>query len=417
MSSTSTHTATPPSEAARAILVGVDFGRQSAKQGFDESLDELALLAESAGDTPVAKVIARRQAPDAALFVGSGKADEIKLLVQAHQAHTVLFDQAISPAQQRNLERGLGVPVADRTALILEIFAARAQSHEGKLQVELARLQYLATRLVRRWCHLERQSGGIGMRGGPGEAQIELDRRMIDDRIKKTKDRLKQVQKQRSTQRRSRSRNGVFKVSLVGYTNAGKSTLFNALTKARAYAANQLFATLDTTTRSLYLEQAGASVSLSDTVGFIRDLPHKLVEAFRATLQEAADADLLLHVVDAASPVLDEQMAEVERVLEEIGAGQVPQILVYNKQDLLADDQRPREIVDAMLRPNGSTEPTPRVFVSAIDGSGLAELRQLISTAMQAQPLIPDERDPRFDVDPSHLLDDDEPTSSDPSQA
>lgn len=412
MSSTSTHDATPPSEAARAILVGVDFGRHRAAQGFDESLDELALLAESAGDTPVAKIIARRQAPDAALFVGSGKADEIKLLVQAHQAHTVLFDQAISPAQQRNLERVLGVPVADRTALILEIFAARAQSHEGKLQVELARLQYLATRLVRRWSHLERQSGGIGMRGGPGEAQIELDRRMIDDRIKKTKERLKQVQKQRSTQRRSRSRNGVFKVSLVGYTNAGKSTLFNALTKARAYAANQLFATLDTTTRSLYLEQAAASVSLSDTVGFIRDLPHKLVEAFRATLQEAADADLLLHVIDAASPVLDEQMAEVERVLEEIGAAGVPQILVYNKQDLLPDDQRPREIVDAMLRPNGSTEPTPRVFVSALDGSGLAELRQLIATAMQTQPLIPDERDPRFDADPSDI-----DSSSDPSQA
>lgn len=414
MSASSSPSATPPSEAARAILVGVDFGRHAAKQGFDESLDELALLAESAGDTPVAKVIARRQAPDAALFVGSGKADEIKLLVQAHQAHTVLFDQAISPAQQRNLEKVLGVPVADRTALILEIFAQRAQSHEGKLQVELARLQYLATRLVRRWSHLERQSGGIGMRGGPGEAQIELDRRMIDDRIKKTKERLKQVQRQRSTQRRSRSRNGVFKVSLVGYTNAGKSTLFNALTKARAYAANQLFATLDTTTRSLYLEQAGASVSLSDTVGFIRDLPHKLVEAFRATLQEAADADLLLHVVDASSPVLDEQMAEVERVLDEIGAGDVPQILVYNKQDLLDEDQRPREIVDAMLRPSGSTEPTPRVFVSAIDGSGLAELRQLIAAAMQAQPLIPDERDPRFDVDPSDL---EEPSSSDPTQA
>jgi GTPase len=413
LSSTSAHTAAPPSEAARAILVGVDFGRQSAKQAFDESLDELALLAESAGDTPVAKVIARRQAPDAALFVGSGKADEIKLLVQAHQAHTVLFDQAISPAQQRNLERVLGVPVADRTALILEIFAARAQSHEGKLQVELARLQYLATRLVRRWSHLERQSGGIGMRGGPGEAQIELDRRMIDDRIKKTKDRLKQVQKQRSTQRRSRARNGVFKVSLVGYTNAGKSTLFNALTKARAYAANQLFATLDTTTRSLYLEQAAASVSLSDTVGFIRDLPHKLVEAFRATLQEAADADLLLHVVDAASPVLDEQMAEVDKVLEEIGAADVPQILVYNKQDLLPDDQRPRETVDALLRGSGSTAPTPRVFVSALDGSGLAELRQLIATAMQAQPLIPDERDPRFDADPSDI----ESSTSDPSQA
>jgi len=327
LSETSSHTATPPSEAARAILVGVDFGRHSAARGFDETLDELALLAESAGDTPVARVIARRQAPDAALFVGSGKVDEIKLLVDAHHAHTVLFDQAISPAQQRNLERALGVPVADRTALILEIFAARAKSHEGKLQVELARLQYLATRLVRRWSHLERQSGGIGMRGGPGEAQIELDRRMIDDRIKKTKERLKQVQRQRSTQRRSRARNGVFKVSLVGYTNAGKSTLFNALVKARAYAANQLFATLDTTTRSLYLDQVGVSVSLSDTVGFIRDLPHKLVEAFQATLQEAADADLLLHVVDAASPVLEEQMLEVDKVLNEIGAfgGTTPQ--------------------------------------------------------------------------------------------
>ncbi|KQW44741.1 GTPase HflX [Pelomonas sp. Root662] len=397
--------------------MGVDFGRHRSAQGFDESLDELALLAESAGDTPVAKVIARRQAPDAALFVGSGKADEIKLLVQAHQAHTVLFDQAISPAQQRNLERVLGVPVADRTALILEIFAARAQSHEGKLQVELARLQYLATRLVRRWSHLERQSGGIGMRGGPGEAQIELDRRMIDDRIKTTKERLKRVQRQRGTQRKARSRNGVFRVSLVGYTNAGKSTLFNALVKARTYAADQLFATLDTTTRSLYLEQAAASVSLSDTVGFIRDLPHKLVEAFRATLQEAADADLLLHVVDAASPVLDEQIAEVERVLAEIGAADVPQILVYNKQDLLPEDQRPRETVDAVLRSAGGTQPTPRVFVSALDGSGLAELRQLIATAMQAQPLIPDERDPRFDADPSHSSDADEPSSSDPTQA
>ncbi|PZP36797.1 MAG: GTPase HflX [Roseateles depolymerans] len=375
------------------MLVGVDFGRHSAARGFDETLDELALLAESAGDTPVARVIARRQAPDAALFVGSGKVDEIKLLVDAHHAHTVLFDQAISPAQQRNLERALGVPVADRTALILEIFAARAKSHEGKLQVELARLQYLATRLVRRWSHLERQSGGIGMRGGPGEAQIELDRRMIDDRIKKTKERLKQVQRQRSTQRRSRSRNGVFKVSLVGYTNAGKSTLFNALVKARTYAANQLFATLDTTTRSLYLDQVGASVSLSDTVGFIRDLPHKLVEAFQATLQEAADADLLLHVVDAASPVLEEQMIEVDKVLSEIGAGDVPQILVYNKQDLLDDDQKPRSISDAVMR-NGAAEPTPRVFVSARDGTGLAELRRLIAEAMLASGLNGSEHPP-----------------------
>ncbi|MEL4179977.1 GTPase HflX [Roseateles sp. PN1] len=382
------------------MLVGVDFGRNAKGSTFDATLDELALLAESAGDTPVARVIAKRQAPDAALFVGSGKADEIKLLVQAHQAHTVLFDQAISPAQQRNLERVLGVPVADRTALILEIFAARAKSHEGKMQVELARLQYLATRLVRRWSHLERQSGGIGMRGGPGEAQIELDRRMIDDRIKTIKDKLKKVQRQRSTQQRARARNSVFRVSLVGYTNAGKSTLFNALVKARSYAADQLFATLDTTTRSLYLEQAGMSVSLSDTVGFIRDLPHKLVEAFRATLQEAADADLLLHVVDAASPNLDEQMREVERVLAEIDAAGIPQILVYNKQDMLDEDQRPREAMDWLERPDvgrGGAVRVPRVFVSALDGTGLDILREQIVLAMQRAPsdASSDPRDPR----------------------
>jgi len=318
--------------------------------------------------------------------LGAGEADEIKLLVQAHQAHTVLFDQAISPAQQRNLERVLGVPVADRTALILEIFAARAKSHEGKLQVELARLQYLATRLVRRWSHLERQSGGIGMRGGPGEAQIELDRRMIDERIKVTKERLKKVQRQRGTQRRARERNEVFKVSLVGYTNAGKSTLFNALVKARSYAANQLFATLDTTTRSMYLEAAGTSISLSDTVGFIRDLPHKLVEAFRATLQEAAEADLLLHVVDAASPVLDEQMAEVERVLAEIGAADIPQILVYNKLDMVEDSQRPRAAVDWLERP-GAGPRVPRVFVSALSGEGLDRLREQIVQAMPGPDL------------------------------
>lgn len=391
MTSSSSHPTPPVLEEARAILVGVDFGR-SAKTGasFDATLDELALLAESAGDTPVARVIARRQAPDAALFVGSGKADEIKLLVQAHQAHTVLFDQAISPAQQRNLERVLGVPVADRTALILEIFAARAKSAEGKMQVELARLQYLATRLVRRWSHLERQSGGIGMRGGPGEAQIELDRRMIDDRIKTIKEKLKKVERQRSTQQRARARNSVFRVSLVGYTNAGKSTLFNALVKARTYAADQLFATLDTTTRSLYLEQAGASVSLSDTVGFIRDLPHKLVVAFRATLQEAADADLLLHVVDAASPVLDEQMLEVERVLDDIGAAAIPQIIVYNKQDMLEEDQRPRELLDWIERPGdgaGAGLRAARVFVSALDGSGLDILREQIVLAMQSESM------------------------------
>ena len=362
---------------ARAILVGVDVGGDSS---FDPTLDELAQLAESAGDLPVARVVTRRKAPDPALFVGSGKADEIKALVLGHQADAVLFDQALSPAQQRNLERHLGVPVADRTMLILEIFAARAQSHEGKLQVELAQLQYLSTRLVRRWSHLERQRGGIGTRGGPGEAQIELDRRMIGVRIKSVKERLEKVKRQRRTQRRSRERNETFRVSLVGYTNAGKSTLFNALVKARSYAADQLFATLDTTTRQLYLEDAGRSVSLSDTVGFIRDLPHKLVEAFEATLQEAADADLLLHVVDAASPLLAEQMAEVQRVLGDIGADAVPQVLVYNKVDRLELTQRPRLPVDTLELEGGVR--AARVFVSALDGEGLDALRGVIAEAV-----------------------------------
>lgn len=364
------------------VLVGVDLGPGSS---FDATLDELALLAISGGDEPVARVIARRKAPDAALFVGSGKADEIKAIVEAEQARGVIFDQALSPAQQRNLEAHLGVPVADRTALILDIFAARAQSHEGKLQVELARLQYQATRLVRRWSHLERQTGGIGIRGGPGEAQIELDRRMIGERIKTVKARLEKVKRQHQTQRRARERSGTYRVSLVGYTNAGKSTLFNALVKARAYAADQLFATLDTTTRALWLQEAGRQVSLSDTVGFIRDLPHKLVEAFRATLQEAADADLLLHVVDAASPLAAEQIEEVERVLAEIGADRIPQVLVFNKLDLLPDVQRPREMRDAVERAPGIR--TPRVFVSARDGRGLDLLRGVIAEQVAGDAL------------------------------
>ena len=363
-------TASGPS---RVVLVGVDLGPASS---FDATLDELALLAISAGDEPIAKVIARRKAPDAALFVGSGKADEIKALVLAERAHGVIFDQALSPAQQRNLEQHLGVSVADRTALILDIFAARAQSHEGKLQVELARLQYQATRLVRRWSHLERQTGGIGLRGGPGEAQIELDRRMIGERIKTVKARLEKVKRQHQTQRRARERSGTFRVSLVGYTNAGKSTLFNGLVKARAFAADQLFATLDTTTRSMWLQEAARQVSLSDTVGFIRDLPHKLVDAFRATLQETADADLLLHVVDAASPLATEQILEVERVLAEIGADRIPQILVFNKLDLLGAEQVPRVLRDAVERSPGVL--TPRLFVSARDGRGLDQLRGVI---------------------------------------
>ena len=367
---------------AHVVLVGVDFGRGAF---FDPTLDELALLAESAGDVPVERVIARRKAPDPALFVGSGKADEIKTLVQMHGAECVIFDQALSPAQQRNLERHLGVAVADRTALILEIFAQRAQSHEGKLQVELARLQYLGSRLVRRWSHLERQTGGAGQRGGPGEAQIELDRRMIDERVKSLKARLAKVKRQRGTQRDKRRNSGTFRVSLVGYTNAGKSTLFNALVKAKAYAADQLFATLDTTTRSLYLEALGGTVSLSDTVGFIRDLPHKLVEAFEATLQEAIDADLLLHVIDASSPVLQAQRDEVDRVLQEIGAGELPQVLVFNKLDQV--DPLPRDLQDWVEGPAGAA--VPRIFVSALRGTGLDALRTLIAQAAQGKGLNP----------------------------
>jgi GTP-binding protein HflX len=277
------------------------------------------------------------------------------------------------------------VQVADRTALILEIFARRAKSHEGKLQVELARLQYLATRLVRRWSHLERQRGGAGLRGGPGEAQIELDRRMIGERIKSVKTRLAKVKKQHDTQRKARAKSGALRVSLVGYTNAGKSTLFNALVKARAYAADQLFATLDTTTRALYLDSIQQTVALSDTVGFIRDLPHKLVEAFRATLQEATEADLLLHVVDASSPQIDVQREEVERVLAEIGAQDVPQILVYNKLDAL--QAQPRALVDWIARGNGML--APRVFVSATQGTGLDRLREWIARVASGEPLSP----------------------------
>jgi GTP-binding protein HflX len=376
LSSTQTRGAGPDAAPARAILVGVDVG---GRGHFDASLDELAQLAESAGDVAVARVVVRRKAPDAAFFVGSGKADELKEMVTLYDAEAVLFDQALSPAQQRNLERHLGVAVADRTMLILEIFGERAQSHEGKLQVELARMQYLATRLVRRWSHLERQRGGIGTRGGPGEAQIELDRRMIDERIKALKKQLERVKRQRSTQRRARERSDTFRVSLVGYTNAGKSTLFNALVGARAYAADQLFATLDTTTRQLRVEGTARAIALSDTVGFIRDLPHKLVEAFEATLQEAEDADLLLHVVDCASPLAEDQTAEVERVLAEIGAAEIPQILVCNQIDRLEETQRPRLMRDHVELPSGRR--VPRVFISAHSGEGLDGLRTAIAQA------------------------------------
>ena len=366
------------------VLVGVDLGFPH----FDEELEELGLLAETAGLRPVARIIARRKAPDAALFVGSGKADEIKMLAQQHGAVEVLFDQSLSPAQQRNLERHLELPVNDRTLLILQIFAQRARSHEGKLQVELARLQYVSTRLVRRWSHLERQTGGAGVRVGPGEKQIELDRRMIGETIKRTKERLQKVKRQRGTQRRQRESRDTFNISLVGYTNAGKSTLFNALVKARAYAADQLFATLDTTTRQLYLGADAGSASLSDTVGFIRDLPHGLVDAFQATLQEAIDADLLLHVVDAANPDFAEQIAQVQRVLHEIGAADVPQLLVFNKIDALADDRKPLAERDTYEIDGVQV---PRIFASARDGSGLPALRAALAEAAAAHrsPMAP----------------------------
>ena len=366
-------------QAAPTILVGVDLGLPN----FDGALEELGLLAQTAGLSPVARITCKRKAPDAALFIGSGKADEIKLLAAQLGAVEVLFDHSLSPAQQRNLERHLELPVNDRTLLILEIFSQRARSHEGKLQVELAKLQYLSTRLVRRWSHLERQSGGIGMRGGPGETQIELDRRMIGDNIKKIKERLIKVKRQRQTQRRQRERRDAFNISLVGYTNAGKSTLFNALVKAKAYAADQLFATLDTTTRQLYLGEAGRTVSLSDTVGFIRDLPHGLIDAFQATLQEAVDADLLIHVVDAASPHFAEQIAEVQRVLGEIGAAEIPQILVFNKLDALEMDRHPLQLAD-QFDLDGVL--TPRVFLSAKSGDGLPTLRQLLASAVGVHP-------------------------------
>jgi GTP-binding protein HflX len=379
-------TATHKAPEAPTILVGVDLGLPN----FDGELEELGLLAQTAGLTPVARITCKRKAPDAALFVGSGKADEIKQLATQLGATEILFDQSLSPSQQRNLERLLELPVNDRTYLILEIFAQRARSHEGKLQVELARLQYLSTRLVRRWSHLERQRGGIGTRGGPGETQIELDRRMIGETIKRTKERLSKVKRQRHTQRRQRERRDAFNISLIGYTNAGKSTLFNALVKARAYAADQLFATLDTTTRQLYLGEAGRSVSLSDTVGFIRDLPHGLVDAFQATLQEAVDADLLLHVVDASNPNFVEQIAQVQRVLKEIGAQDIPQLLVFNKIDALDAEHQPVREEDTFEIDGVQT---PRIFVSAKDLAGIKTLRQRLAQIAAADAALADASD------------------------
>jgi GTP-binding protein HflX len=348
----------------RFILVGVDFGDQD----FGDSFAELKLLAESAGAEVIHESIGKRSRPDAALFIGSGKADEIAGLVKSLPADGVIFNHALTPAQQRNLQRVFDVRVVDRTTLILDIFALRAQSHEGKLQVELAQLRHLSSRLVRQWSHLERQKGGVGMRG-PGEKQLELDRRMLDARVKRLSADLARLQKQRETQRRARTRGEVFKVSLVGYTNAGKSTLFNQLTHAGVYSADQLFATLDTTTRRVYLGD-GVQISLADTVGFIRELPHQLVEAFKATLEETVHADLLLHVIDASSESRDVQIAQVESVLQEIGADDIPCIHVLNKIDVTGVPPRWRDLADDGRAMVGE------LYLSARTGAGVELLRE-----------------------------------------
>lgn len=357
----------PGTPTMRAALVGIDFGAVD----FSASLEELALLARSAGAEPITTITAKRASPDPAYFVGSGKADEIAQAADVEHVDIVIFNHALSPAQQRNLERRLNRRVIDRTSLILDIFAQRAKSHEGKLQVELAQLQHLATRLIRGWTHLERQKGGIGLRG-PGETQLETDRRLIGERVKMLRGRLTKLRKQHETQRRSRNRNATFSVSLVGYTNAGKSTLFNTLTKAGVYVANQLFATLDTTSRRLYLGDEVGSVVISDTVGFVRELPHQLVAAFRATLEETIHADLLLHVVDGSSDVRMEQIEQVNEVLREIGADHIPQILVWNKID--AADLQPGVERDEY-------DKISRVFISARSGAGLDLLRDAIVEA------------------------------------
>ena len=316
------------SERNTAVLVGLDFG----VGGYAEGIEELRQLAASAGIRARALVRGRRERPDPAYFAGSGKVEEIRRTLQEQGASLAIFNHDLSPAQERNLEKALGCPVVDRTRLILNIFAQRAKSHEGKLQVELAQLEHAATRLVRGWSHLERQRGGKGFLGGMGETQLEVDRRLIANRVKILKDKLGKLGRRREVQRRARERGRAFSVSLVGYTNAGKSTLFNTLTHAGALAEDRLFATLDTTTRRLYLPAAG-NIAISDTVGFIRDLPHTLVAAFRATLEEAIHADLLLHVVDAANDAREAQILEVDKVLAEIGARAVPRLLVWNKID------------------------------------------------------------------------------------
>jgi GTP-binding protein HflX len=360
-----------------AVLVGLDFGRG----GYAEGLEELGLLAASAGIRARAVIRGRRDRPDPAHFAGSGKVEEIRLALKEQGATLAVFNHALSPVQERNLEKALGVHVVDRTRLILDIFAQRAQSHEGKLQVELAQLEHASTRLIRGWTHLERQRGGRGFLAGMGETQLEVDRRLIATRVKGLKNKLAKLRRRREVQRRARERGRAFTISLVGYTNAGKSTLFNTLTRAGALAEDRLFATLDTTTRRLYLPEVG-NVAISDTVGFIRELPHTLIEAFRATLEEANHADLLLHVVDAANEAREAQIEEVDKVLAEIGAASIPRLLVWNKIDrngVAAGVDR--DEYDRILR----------VRLSAKTGDGVDGLRRALieAAASRTSPASP----------------------------
>jgi GTPase len=361
-------------ERSRAVLVSLDIGR--ARPG-DDRAEEAARLVESAGAEVVEVIRGRRDRPDAATFAGKGKVEEIREALVMHRSDVVVFDRQLTAAQVRNLERALieqvpQIRVFDRTDVILDIFGQRARTSEGKLQVELARLEHLSTRLVRGWTHLERQRGSLGKTGGPGEKQIELDRRMIGEQVKKLKERIRKVGRVRETQRSGRTRSGILRVALVGYTNAGKSTLFNRLAGSEAYVADQLFATLDTTTRRVYMGE-NATVAISDTVGFIRDLPHTLVDSFKATLEETIQADLLLHVVDTASPQRVEQIDAVNTVLADIGAAEVPQILVHNQID------RVPGLAPEIVR--DSCDKILNIKVSAATGAGIDALREVLAEA------------------------------------